>query len=75
MSTKSHTYLYKSGAFSTEQPPEVVYKKAIKKLANSQKKPLCWSLFLIKNTAKNIRERLLLKMRNWEKIVHIITLY
>ena len=44
MSTKSHTYLYKSGAFSTE-PPEVVYKKAIKKLANSQKKPLLESLF------------------------------
>lgn len=45
MSTKSHTYLYKFEAFSTEQPPEVVYKKAIKKLANSQKKPLLESLF------------------------------
>ena len=45
MSTKSHTYSYKSGAFGTEQPPEVVYKKAIKKLANSQKKPLLESLF------------------------------
>ena len=31
-----------------KQPPEVFYKKAVvKKLANSQKKHFCWSLFSI----------------------------
>ena len=65
------------------QPPEVLYSKAaVKNLAIFTGKHLCWSFFLMQNTAKflrapilkNIWELLLLKMcsLNWEKlnIVH-----
>ena len=43
-----------------KQPPEVFYKKAVvKKLANSKKKNLCFSIFLIQNIAKSLRAPIL----------------
>ena len=41
-----------------KQPPKLSYKKAVvEKLADSdsQKKHLCWNLFLIQNIAKSLR--------------------
>ena len=62
-----------------KQPPEVFYEKTILKIFSLfTGKHLCWSLFLIQNSAKflrapilkNICEQLILKMCswNWEKL-------